>query len=482
MNKFVSGIIWATLDKVSLQVINFLIFVILARLLTPTVFGLVALSAVFVAFIQLFIDQGMAQAIIQFDTLTDEHLDSAFWVGVSMGGIFALFGALFSGPIALLFNEPALQPVVTWLSLGFIFSAFSSTQQALLQRNLEFKKLALRSIVAKTASGLIGVLLAVFGAGVWSLVVQTLVYSLAEVIMLWSVSSWRPKFRFSFSHAKRLLKFGGNTMGVRLVDFFDFRFDDFLVGYFLGATALGYYSISFRLLRLLSDFLGSIPGSVLFPSLSRLQNDVVEFKRTFIATVKYANVLIWPIFLGSFVLAEEIIVSFFGAQWLPSVPVFKLLALGGILICSLQFNGYVVWAMGRPDYIFRLRLVITIIRVIAYLVAVQFGIIYVGLAYFLVNLFVFSPLYTNILRKFANFTSLGEISGLYSRPAAASVGMALVLFFARTAMQGISLGQPLKLAVLVLTGMGCYAAVILLMWPTLFYQAKGFIMNLYTRA
>lgn len=478
MNNTIKGIAWTAVDKLSLQAINFFVFLVVARLLDPKAFGLVAISAVFVAFFQLFIDQGMAQAIIQFEKIDKDHLNTAFWVGNVTGAVFAILGILLSGPIALLFREPELQPIVAWLSLSFIFSALSSTQQAILQRNLEFKKLALRSIVAKVSGGAVGVLFALSGAGVWSLVVQTLVYSLAEVVMLWSVSEWRPGVSFSFSYMNRLIKFGLNTMGVRLLEFLDLRFDDLIIGYFLGATILGYYTIAFRLLRLLSDFVVGIPGSVIFPTLSRLQHDQIEFKKTFSAIVKYTNLIIWPVFLGVLVLADDFIFVLFGEQWTASIPVLRLLVLGGVVFCSLQFNGSIAWALGHANYMFRLRLLITFTRVIAYLIAVHFGIIYVATAYSLVAFFVFSPLYINILKKFANFVSNKEIFGLYSKQIAASVFMSFMLVAEKEVFMYQIANIYLRLISLVATGFIFFLAAILVTWPELLLQAKTFMADL----
>lgn len=477
-NNTLKGVAWTAIDKLSLQILNFFIFLVLARLLEPKAFGLVALSSVFVAFFQLFVDQGMAQAIIQFEKIDKSCLDTAFWVSVITGIICAIFGILFSYPVALFFHEPELQPIVIWLSISFIFSALSSTQQAILQRNLEFKKLALRSIVAKMSGGIAGVILAFAGAGVWSLVVQTLIYSFAEVIMLWSVSDWRPSMSFSFSNMKRLIQFGLNTMGVRLLEFLDLRFDDLIIGYFLGTVALGYYTIAFRLLKLLMDFVTSIPSSVIFPTLSRLQDNQVEFKKMFSAFVKYANLLIWPVFLGVFVLADDIIRAFFGDQWGVSVPILRLLVLGGVVFCSLQFNGTIVWAMGRVDYILRVRLFITLMRVIAYLVAVQFGITFVAFAYSAVVFVFFSPVYLHILKKFANFNSSKEIIDLYSKPVVASIFMIFVLFAEKKIFIDQIENIYLRLFSLTFTGFVFYLLAIIILWPELLQQAKTFSANL----
>lgn len=476
VNSTLKGMAWTAVDKLSLQVLNFLVFLVLARLLEPKDFGLVALSAVFVAFFQLFIDQGMTQAIVQFEEVDGDHLNTAFWISNITGVVCAILGVLFSQPIAMLFREPELQPIVAWLSLSFIFAALSSTQQAILRRGLEFKKLALRSIVAKVVGGTVGVIFALSGAGVWSLVAQTLAYSLAEVIMLWSVSEWRPSISFSVSYMNRLIKFGLGTMGVRLLEFLDFRFDDLIIGYYLGATELGYYTIAFRFLRLLMDFTTSIPGSVIFPTLSRLQDNHVEFKRTFTTIVKYVSLLIWPIFMGAFVLADEIIHVFFGDQWVASTPILRLLVLGGVVFCSLQFNGSVLWAKGRVDDVLRLRLFITLARVIAYIVAVQFGIIYVAIAYSLVIFAIYSPLYLNILRKFAGFSKM-EIFGLYSKPIIASAFMGIILLIERIAFIDQFQNVYIRVFLLSATGFAFYSIIIAIIWPELLQQVKTFTAN-----
>jgi PST family polysaccharide transporter len=390
-------------------------------------------------------------------------------------------GVLLSQPIALLFREPELQPIVAWLSLSFIFSALSSTQQAILQRNLEFKKLALRSIIAKISGGGVGIIFALSGAGVWSLVAQTLVYSFVEVVMLWSVSEWRPGVSFSISCMNRLIKFGANMMGVRLIDFFDFRFDDFLVGYFLGATTLGYYTIAFRLLRLLSDFVAGIPSSVIFPTLSRLQHDYNEFKKTFCVIVKYANLLIWPIFLGALTLADDIILSFFGAQWAPSIPVFRLLALGGVLICSLQFNGIAVWAIGRSDYMFRLRLEISIVRIISYLIAVRFGIIYIAIAYLLVNLFVYSPLYIYTSKKFMGL-SIAETISLYKSQILATTVMVFLVSVEKFLLSPYIYNVYWCLVSFIMSGFVVYTIAIMVLWPEILGKFTNFANTLRAKA
>lgn len=476
MNKTVKGFFWTATDKLSLQVINVVAFLVLARLLEPKSFGIFAISAAFVAFFQLFIDQGMAQAIIQFEEINNSYLDTAFWVSVVTGVVCAALGVLLSTPVALLFREPSLQLIIVWLSFVFVFSSLSSVQISILQRNLEFKKLALRSMVAKIFGGGVGVVLALMGAGVWSLVAQTLAYSIMEGAMLWSVSAWRPSFTFSFPYMSRLIKFGMNTMGVRLLDFLDYRFDDFVIGYLLGSVMLGYYTIAFRLLRLFLDIFGGIPVSVIFPILSRLQNNLLEFKNTYITAVKYINLLIWPVFLGAAALSEEIIVVFFGAQWISSIPVFRLLALGGVLMCSFQTNGSIAWAMGASGYMLRVRLIIAVTRMIVYVIAAQFGIIYVAFSYLLVNLFIFLPIYLKIPVKFIGMTIMENLN-LYWQQAFSSVIMCVIVIVFKYffALDFYSIYWRLIL----ITGFGVlvYAMVIKLLWPRLFQQIRAIIAD-----
>ena len=186
--KAAKGILWSIIQKWGRAAIWFVTFVALSRLLAPEAFGLVALASTFMAFIEIFLDQGFSAAIIQRADLEKEHLDTAFWISILIGILMTIGTISLSPLVAAFFKEPHLAPILKWLSVSFIFRALSSTQMAILQRKLAFKSLAARSLVATLFGGIVGVSMAFTGFGVWSLVGQNLAMGMAGVVVLWRVA------------------------------------------------------------------------------------------------------------------------------------------------------------------------------------------------------------------------------------------------------------------------------------------------------
>ena len=294
----VRGAMWSALEKWGAQLVSTAIFLLLARLLGAEAFGLIALANVFLAFMQIFLDQGFAQAIVQKDKLETEHLDTAFWTSVLMGALFVLLIFAGSGFVADFYKEPDLALIVRWMSVSFLFSGLSSVQSAILQRNMQFKIFAVRSLVATVTCGIAGIGAALMGFGVWSLVVKEIVFGSTGALLLWSTSGWRPGFRFSPEHFKELFSFGINIIGFNFLDFFNRRSDDLLIGYFLGTVALGYYSVAYRLLLIMIKLLTNVTIQVALPTFSKLQKEPDRMRAAFYKVTRYTSLVSFPAFLG----------------------------------------------------------------------------------------------------------------------------------------------------------------------------------------
>ena len=206
--KAIQGIIWSAIQGWGSQAISLIVFFLLARLLSPEDFGLVALANVFITFMQIFLDQGFAQALIQSKELEPEHLDTAFWTNIITAIVLSLIGITYADFIAIFFKHRELTPVIQVLCILFLINAFSSVQQSLLQREFNFKAIAIRHLFGMIISGIVGVVMALNNLGVWSLVGQKVVYELVGSCVLWTASNWRPKFRFSLTHFGELFNFG----------------------------------------------------------------------------------------------------------------------------------------------------------------------------------------------------------------------------------------------------------------------------------
>jgi len=396
--KAAKGVIWSAIQKWGREAISLLTFIVLSRLLDPEAFGLVALTSVFIVLIQVFLDQGFSAAIVQRAELDPEHLDTAFWTSVITGTLLTTIVISASGVVAALLQEPRLILILKWLSISFIFGAFSSTQIALLQRDLAFKGLAVRSLTATVVGGITGVSMALAGFGVWSLVAQNLVKSLTGAIVLWLASDWRPGFKLSPKHYKELFAFGAPIIGTNLLKVLNRRLDHFLIGYFLGATLLGYYSIGYRLLLVMIRLVTGIINSVAFPIFSRIHQDPKRIRPAFYNVTQYSSLLAFPVFIGLAALASELIPALFGQKWLASVPVMQILALSGILQSMLFFNGSVMKACGKPSWQFGFMLVSAVCNVIGFLIVVRWGIVAVAASCVVVG-YLLSPISYLAVRK-----------------------------------------------------------------------------------
>lgn len=387
--KAIRGFVWSAIQNWGSQAGGLVVFFVLARLLPPAAFGLVALANVFLAFMQIFLEQGFAQALIQRKHLEPEHLDTAFWTTVAIGGVLSLLGWIGAGAVANLFNQPQLTPILQWLSLLFLINSFSNVQRAILERRFAFKAIAARSLLAMLMGGITGVGMACLGFGVWSLVGQQMVSELVAVLVLWTASDWRPGLKISAQHFQHLFNFGINILGFNLLSFINTRADDFLIGYFLGPVALGYYSIAYRVLTLMIQLLTSTSNQVALPTFSRLQDDLERFRKAFYLATQFTSAIAFPTFLGMAVMAPQLVSLLFGTQWLPSVPVMQVLAFMGMMQSVSYFKGSVFMAMGKPSWRLWLAMLNASLNIIGFSIAVQFGIVAVALAYVIRGYLIF---------------------------------------------------------------------------------------------
>lgn len=466
--KAAKGVVWSVIQKWGLEAISLLSFVALSRLLDPEAFGLVAMASVFTAFVQIFLDQGFGAAIVQRADVEQEHLDTAFWTSVLTGILMAVGALAAADLVAGFFQEPRLAPVLSWLSLSFILGGLSSTQLAILQREFAFKSLAARSLSATAVGGVVGVSMALAGFGVWSLVGQILVSGLAGVIVLWRASDWRPGFNFSRKHFTELFTFGISIIGNKTLIFFNRRSDDFLIGYFLGATMLGYYTIGYRLLLVMIRLVTGITNTVAFPTFSRLQHKPEQMRRAFYNVTQYTSLLAFPVFIGLALLAPELIPALFGEQWAPSIPVMQILALIGILQSLLVFNGTVIKACGKPSWLLGIMLLTSVCSVIGFLLAVRWGIVAVAASLVIVG-YLLAPVSYIAVRRLIQI-NIRTYLWQFAAPLSASLVMVAVIVGLKYLLERQALNLYLQLSIYLTAGVVTYLLVILLTAPSLARQ------------
>jgi O-antigen/teichoic acid export membrane protein len=396
--KAVRGLAWTSISNWGCQLLSFGIYAGLARLLNPQAFGLVALAGVYIAFIQIFVTQGFGTALIQRRDLEEGHLDSAFWIAMATASLFCLFSILLAGPIASLFRDPAIVPVIRWLSCSMLFYAMSSVPMAILNRELDFRALAVRSLVTTGIGGTVGLAMAFFGWGVWSLVGQQLSGAVLGCICLWSAVPWRPSLHISKRHLRDLYRISLSMTGNDVLWFFSQKSDQTMVGYGFDPSILGPYSLASRVITLLHDGIVGPFQTVAFPTFSKLQSEPLEFERVLHRFCEVSSFLCLPVFTGTAIVAPYVIPLLFGSKWVAAVPILQVLAFYGALRVLLAFTHPLMLAKGRAGLYLLMSIILAILTFVGCLIAVRWSPTVIALS-MIASMIVSSVIFLGLARK-----------------------------------------------------------------------------------
>lgn len=420
------GALWAFANNGSRQLIGFLAFLGLARMLTPEDFGVVALGTVFVLLGNLLMEQGLGDALVQHQAPQRLHLDTLFWTCLGVGG--ALLGLIwYTAPwLARTLGQPQLEFLLPALAVQYPLNALALVPQAILQRRMDFRPLAIRGTVGLGIGCALGLGCAACGLGAWSLVAQQVGGSAAGAAILWASTDWRPRRRYSMAHLADLHRFGRKLVGVGLLDLFNRKFDDFLIGSVLGATALGFYNVAYQALLVIEQVVSKGFDALALAALSRLQHDRAALAAAVQTTARYAAALAVPVFVLAMLFAEPLIALAFGERWLPAAGVLRILALVGALHTVFQFNHALFKAVGRPDISLRLGAIAAGVNLVGFLIAVRWGIEAVAWAYVLRG-YALAPLTLLRVRGLTGLSVRAYLGNLVPALAGGAAMCALVL-------------------------------------------------------
>ena len=320
---------------------------LLAAILGPRDFGVVALALIYISVVQLILEGGIQTAVVQRQNLEDDHLDSAFWANLAWCLVLAAASFLLAGWWARLNGVPELENVVKVLSSLLLIWGLTIVQLAIFQREMRFRALAVRETVAVLVGGVIGLVLALRGAGVWALVAQQLGFAATQLVLLWAMSTWKPHFRFSRSHARELVGFSSGVFLSNLGGFINRRADALLMGIFFGPTAVGLYRLADRFSDNLLELTMRPVGYVSLPFFSRLQDDRPALKDAVASCIRTTLILTVPA-MAVMAACSDFLMALMGPEWAPAADVLKLLALVGIGKAIVFFTGPLLFAVARP--------------------------------------------------------------------------------------------------------------------------------------
>lgn len=324
------AIIWDLLGRFSTQGVSFIVLIFLARLLSPEEFGIVGIALAVIGFTRLFVEVGFEVSLIQNKTNSQESYSSIFFLNLGLSIFLFLVFQLVAEQVALFFQEPRLTAIIKWLSVGLIFQALITVQTAILKRNLKFKALSLRLLIAGIISGSISIYLAFQGYGVYALVVQNIIASLVSAIVLWSVSQWRPSFFFSWKSITHLLSFNGYQFLSNLGHQIIVKVNVLFIGKFFSPTTLSFFTQADSLSKLIIGYSSESINNVFFPILSQVQDNLSQFRRLFLKLLRFTSFLTFLLAGIMLLSGKMLILSLLGAKWLPCVFIFQILMLRSI--------------------------------------------------------------------------------------------------------------------------------------------------------
>jgi teichuronic acid exporter len=372
--KTIHGLLWTFIESAGMQCIRFAVGIILARLLFPEQFGLIAMITVFIAVAQTFLDSGFAAALIRKPEVKPADTGSIFYFSLVIGTMATGLMCLFAPWIAIFYGQPILVPLTQALSLNVIINSFGMVHTAILSREMNFKALAKANLIASALSGIIGVALAVADFGIWSLVYQQLSGTLVNTACLWHFTPWRPSLIFSFKSLKEMFAFGSRILASGILEQVFRNIFPVVIGKLFTAADVGYFVRAQAFGDLPSQTLSGIAGRVTFPVFASIQDDPARLKRAMKRALTTLALLNFPMMIGLVIIARPLVLTLLTEKWAESIPYLQLLSILMLLNPLHAINLNLLQALGKSNLYLQLEIIKKIFIVVTIAVTWQWGI------------------------------------------------------------------------------------------------------------
>lgn len=372
--KTVSGLLWSFIDQFANQGISFVVGILLARLLSPREFGLIGMITVFIAISESFINSGFSNALIRKKDATNTDYSTVFYFNLAAGLVFFLILFASAPAIASFFHEPELKAIVQVLGLILIIDSLTVTQKTILVKRVDFKLQARISIIASMGSGIIALVLAFSGFGVWSLVIQRISRQTINSLFLWLWNRWRPMPVFSRESFKELFGFGSKLLASGLIDTLYKNIYYLVIGKYFSAQDLGYYTRANEFKNIPSQHLNGMISRVSYPVLASMQDDVPRLKANYKKLIRSMMFITFTLMMGMAAVAEPMVITLIGEKWKSSITYLQMLAFVGMMYPLNALNLNMLQVQGRSDLFLKLEIIKKIIAVPTIILGVIWGI------------------------------------------------------------------------------------------------------------
>lgn len=400
-NRVASNIIWNLLERWGAQGVTFIVSIILARLLEPSMYGTISLVTVFTAILSVFIDSGFGSALVQKKNTDDLDFSTVFYFNVTICLILYIAMFVAAPYIAMFYNMPELTSIVRVLSLSLILSGVKNILVSIVQRNLQYRMFFFATLSGTIGAAIIGISMAYLGFGVWALVAQSLFNTAVDTIILWVIVKWKPKKIFSFSRLKVLFSFGWKILAVTLINKVYENIRQLIIGKMYSTKDLAYYTKASGWPNLLFVNISGAVDSVMFPVMSRAQDSISEITRIMGRTIRLNSYVVFPMLAGLSLCAETAVSLVLTDKWLPCVPYMRIFCLTYAFNVMGNTNLNMVRSLGKSDVFMKIEIIKKTIGILALLFTMRYGVMAIA----------YSLIFVSFMEQLINSCTVYKLTG-----------------------------------------------------------------------
>ena len=449
-SKIVSNFMWRLFERFGTQIISFILSIILARLLDPNVYGQVAIVLVVISILNVFIDSGFGNALIQKKEVDDIDYSSVFYFNIFICLILYITLYFFAPAIAHFYRSEDLTNIIRVLGLTIIVSGVTNIQNSYVSRNLLYKKYFYCTLLGSFVSAIVGIVLALNGYGIWSLVFQNLANTIINTIALWSIVKWRPKLLFSFSRLKVLFNYGWKLLISSLINTSWSKLRQLIIGRKFTTSDLAFYNKGSHFPDITTSSIITSINSVIFPTMSKAQDSVEAVKDIMRKSIKIGSYILWPAMIGLAACADNFIMVFLSEKWMPVVPYLRIFCISYAFYPIHTSNLSAINAIGRSDLFLKLEIIKKFVDFIMIIISIRYGVLAMAI-WTIPSNFISQFINAWPNRKLLNYRYFDQIKDLIP-----SLLMSLVMGLIVYSINFIGLNNLATLILQVLTGVLAY--------------------------
>ena len=452
-HKATKGILWSAIERFSVQGVQFLIMIVMARILSPHDYGLIGMLSIFLAVAQSLIDSGFSQALIRKQNRTEIDNSTVFYFNVVTSGFLYLILFVIAPQVADFYNTPELCKLMRVVCLSIIINSLTVVQRAILTIKIDFKTQAKVSFITTLISGIIGIILAYSGFGVWSLAIHALLYAILNTIFLWILSKWRPIKAYSWDSFRDLFSFGSKLLASGLLDTIYRNIYPIIIGKIFSATDLGYYTRAQNFADLPSSNLTNILQRVTYPVLCSMQDNDERLRNIYRRFLKLSAFIIFPLMTGLASIAHPLINVMIGSKWEFCASLLQIICFNMMWYPIHAINLNLLQVKGRSDLFLRLEILKKIMGIIILIITIPLGLIamcYGGISSSIFAL-VINTYYTGKLINVGFYKQMRDILPTLTL----SIGMFVIVLYATHSIQNMYMKLFLGISLGIVSYIGC---------------------------